>query len=304
MQQAPLAIKTTNLNHSFGGRVKAVDEVSIEVPQGSIFGFLGPNGAGKTTTMRLLTGTLSSEGDNIWLMGKSLKTSMPGIFTGIGTLIETPSLYLHLTGRENLKIVTTLRGLDHSKIDEVLRLVGLFDARNRKVKQYSLGMKQRLGIAMALLPEPSLLMLDEPANGLDPTGMIEMREMLKTINRQKGTTIFISSHLLYEVEKTCTHVGIIHRGKMRYQGKLGDLHQSVGAGRQAIFTVNDPLVAVAAVKESYPSALVQNNKLVIDFSEEEEVATINRLLVEKNISVLGIQTHEGLEEWFMKIISN
>jgi ABC-type multidrug transport system ATPase subunit len=301
----PLAIKTENLNFSFSGKRKVVDDVSLQVPQGSIFGFLGPNGAGKTTTMRLLTGSLISEKDNIYLLGKSLRNHTPRIFENIGTLVETPSLYLHLTGKENLKIITTLRGLPSSGIDEFLKIVGLAESGKRKVKEYSLGMKQRLGIAMALLPQPDLLLLDEPVNGLDPNGMIEMRELLIKLNRDRGITIFISSHLLNEVERTCTDIGIIHKGRLRFQGKMADLEKSAGTAKEVVFKVTDASAVAQQFTNQYPSLkIIQHNQLLFPFENESEVATINRQLVENGVHVKGIHVNEGLEEWFMKIISN
>ena len=203
------AIETKQLSFSFHQGRKVVNELSLQVPQKSIYGFLGPNGAGKTTTIRLLTGMLLSNSDNIFINGLSLQKNIPKIFQDIGTLIETPSLYLHLTAKENLRIIVTMRGLNSKRIGEVLDIVGLGNVGDRKVKEYSLGMKQRLGIAMALLPDPQLLILDEPANGLDPSGIIHVRELLKRLNTEFGKTVFVSSHLLSEIEKTCTNIGII-----------------------------------------------------------------------------------------------
>ena len=228
------AIETSGLNYMFRRGRKVVNEVSLKVPESSIFGFLGPNGAGKTTTIRLLTGMLENDKDNISIYGKSLKKNLPAIFEGMGTLIETPSLYLHLNGRDNLRVITRLRKMDENRVDEILKIVGLYDDRKRKVKEYSLGMKQRLGV-----PDPMLLILDEPANGLDPAGIIEIREMLKRLNKEHGKTIFVSSHLLSEVEKTCTHVGIIHKGVIKFQGTLADLQRSAGHGKQLTIKVDD-----------------------------------------------------------------
>ena len=299
------AIETSGLNYIFRYGRKVVNEVSLKVPEESIFGFLGPNGAGKTTTIRLLTGMLENDKDNISIHGKSLKKNLPGIFAGMGTLIETPSLYLHLNARDNLRVITRLRKMDETRVDEVLQIVGLFNDRKRKVKEYSLGMKQRLGVAMALLPDPSLLILDEPANGLDPAGIIEIREMLKRLNRDHGKTIFVSSHLLNEVEKTCTHVGIIHKGVMKFQGTMAELQSSAGHGKQVTIKVDDALKWKKYVMEKYPqAATTMSNEFILPVDNSEDVTNINRDLVMQGVPVKGVRTNEGLEEWFIKMTSN
>lgn len=299
------AIETSGLNYMFSRGRKVVNEVSLKVPEGSIFGFLGPNGAGKTTTIRLLTGMLENDKDNISIHGKSLKKNIPGIFEGIGTLIETPSLYLHLNGRDNLRVITRLRNMDESRVDEVLKVVGLFNDRKRKAKEYSLGMKQRLGVAMALLPDPSLLILDEPANGLDPAGIIEMREMLKRLNREHGKTIFVSSHLLNEVERTCTHVGIIHKGLIKFQGTMSDLQSSAGHGKQVTIKVDDTSKWKNYVMEKYPlAATTVSNEFILPVENSDDVSNINRELVMHGVPVKSVRTNEGLEEWFIQMTSN
>jgi len=299
------AIETSGLNYIFRYGRKVVNEVSLKVPEESIFGFLGPNGAGKTTTIRLLTGMLENDKDNISIHGKSLKKNLPGVFAGMGTLIETPSLYLHLNARDNLRVITRLRKMDETRVDEVLQIVGLFNDRKRKVKEYSLGMKQRLGVAMALLPDPSLLILDEPANGLDPAGIIEIREMLKRLNRDHGKTIFVSSHLLNEVEKTCTHVGIIHKGVMKFQGTMAELQSSAGHGKQVTIKVDDASKWKKYVMEKYPqAATTMSNEFILPVDNSEDVTNINRDLVMQGVPVKGVRTNEGLEEWFIKMTSN
>ncbi|MFL3660777.1 MAG: ABC transporter ATP-binding protein [Polaribacter sp.] len=215
-----LIIQTENLSFSYSKKKHVLKKVNINVPKGAIYGFLGPNGAGKSTTMQLLTGILSSPEQNISVFGKELNSQMPHVFSKIGALVESPSLYLHLSGTDNLRCITQLKEVSESKIPEVLELVGLSENGNEKVKHYSLGMKQRLAIAMTLLGEPELLLLDEPVNGLDPTGMTAIRELLVKLNKEKGITVFISSHLLAEVEKMCTHIGIIHKGEIKFEGTM------------------------------------------------------------------------------------
>jgi ABC-type multidrug transport system ATPase subunit len=299
------AIETSGLNYMFRYGRKVVNEVSLKVPENSIFGFLGPNGAGKTTTIRLLTAMLENDKDNILIHGKSLKKNIPGIFEGMGTLIETPSLYLHLNARDNLRVITRLRKMGESRVDEVLQIVGLFNDRKRKVKEYSLGMKQRLGVAMALLPDPSLLILDEPANGLDPAGIIEVREMLKRLNRDHGKTIFVSSHLLSEVEKTCTHVGIIHKGVMKFQGSMAELQHSAGHGKQVTIKVDDTAKWKSYVTGKYQqAAITMNNEFLLPVENSDDVSNITRDMVMQGIPVKGVRTNEGLEEWFIQMTSN
>jgi ABC-2 type transport system ATP-binding protein len=297
------SIETKQLSYSFGYGRKVVNDLSLQVPESSIYGFLGPNGAGKTTTIRLLAGMLPSDGDAIFINGKSLKKNSPQIFTSIGTLIETPSLYLHLTGKENLQVITTLRNLNSKIIEEVLAQVGLTDARNRKAKEYSLGMKQRLGIAMALLPTPQLLILDEPVNGLDPAGIVEIRELLIKLNKEEGKTIFVSSHLLTEIEKTCTHIGIINRGVLRYQGTLQDMKRTAYSSGEVVFKILNADDWLQPLQMIYATAKKQSHdEIILPFTSQEDVSDINQKLVSMNVPVTGIHIRGGLEEWFMQII--
>jgi ABC-2 type transport system ATP-binding protein len=298
-----LTLETKNLSYSYGYNKKVVNDLSLQVPKGSIYGFLGPNGAGKTTTIRLLTGMLLSEKDNIFINGKSLQKNIPGIFQSIGALIETPSLYLHLTGRENLKIICLLRDLKKEVSERALKTVGLTDAANRKVKEYSLGMKQRLGIAMSILSEPQLLILDEPANGLDPAGIIEIRELLTRLNREEGKTIFISSHLLSEVEKTVTHIGIISNGELRYNGTLQQMKNEAYSSSEVLFKIPEASNWINMIQQKFETAQqVTQDEISIPATSQNEVAAINQSLVNMQIPVSGIQLRGGLEEWFMQIV--
>ena len=299
------AIETKELSYSFSKSNKVVDNLSLQVPEQSIYGFLGPNGAGKTTTIRLLTSMLLAGQDNIFLFGESLKNNQPQIFKNIGTLIETPSLYLHLTAFENLKVIAILRNIGNKRIDDVLSIVGLSRAANRKVKEFSLGMKQRLGIAMALLPDPKLLILDEPANGLDPQGIIEIRQLLIQLNQEFGKTIFVSSHLLAEIEKTCTHIGIIHQGILRYQGTLEEIKRTAFSSGEVIFKISDAAAWLPLTQEDYPAAKLHGqDELVFSFTDQHEVTLINRALVLKDVPVKAIMVRGSLEEWFLQIIEN
>src|SRR6187549_640680 len=217
MEQQPV-IRTTGLFYHYSRGVPTLDNINLRVERGSIYGFLGPNGSGKTTTLSLLLGLLNNQKGTIEIFGQHLHANRINILKKIGSLIETPSLYGHLTAKENLEVYREVYGASKARIAEVLNIVGLEDTGKKTTKKFSLGMKQRLAIALALLPDPELLILDEPANGLDPAGIIELRELIKTLNKTHGMTILISSHLLAEVEKIVTHIGIIFKGKMLFQG--------------------------------------------------------------------------------------
>ncbi len=207
-----------------GGRRFRVKDVNLAVPKGCIYGFLGPNGAGKTTTMKLLLGLIQPDGGNIEVLGQKMSPkSRFDINTRTGSLIESPGFYGHLTGQENLEIIARYKKLGTDNIKEALNTVSLFDRKDDKVKNYSLGMKQRLGIAMALMGKPELIILDEPTNGLDPAGINEIRNLIMSIPEKYGSTVIISSHLLSEVEQIADYVGIINKGKIIYQGLLSEL---------------------------------------------------------------------------------
>src|SRR4051812_40769800 len=212
-------IETSGLTHHFGGQ-PVLQGIDLCVPAGAIYGFLGPNGAGKTTTLRLLLGLLRRQQGTVRIFGRALERDRLAILRRIGSSIETPSIYGQLTAAENLEVWRRLFRCERRRIGEVLRLVGLHEAGAKRAERFSLGMKQRLAIAIALLHEPSLLILDEPTNGLDPHGVIDVRRLLGVLNREHGITMLVSSHVLSEVERLVTHVGIIHRGRMRFQGTL------------------------------------------------------------------------------------
>ena len=207
-----LILETKNLTKIFG-KQKAVDSISLKIKENSIYGLLGPNGAGKSTTLKMITGMIHKTSGEIFFEGH--KWSRDDL-SDIGALVEMPALYENLSARENLKVRTLLLGLPDSRIDEVLEIVSLKDTGKKKSGQFSLGMKQRLGIAIALLNNPKLLILDEPTNGLDPLGIQELRDLIRSFP-EKGITVILSSHILAEVEQTADHIGIINNGKLQYQ---------------------------------------------------------------------------------------
>lgn len=295
-------IQTTNLNFSFSNGLKTLENINLVVPEGSVYGFLGPNGAGKTTTLRLLLGLLKNQQGKLEIFGKEFATHRIEILSRLGSLIEQPSLYQHLTARENLDIYRLIYKVDKTRIDEVLKIVGLDYTGKKKTRRFSLGMKQRLSIAIALLHQPELLILDEPTNGLDPNGIIETRELIKKLNKEHNTTVIVSSHILNEVERMASHVGIIHKGKMLFQGPLQELQQM--KTRQTALEIetsnND---AAAQLLQSFSIQSV-NGKLILPFENKEQTATINKLLVQSNIDVYAIHPQQNdLEQLFLDITS-
>jgi len=299
-----LIIQTQGLDFSFNRSGKILDNVSLNVPQGSIYGFLGPNGAGKTTTLRLVLGLLRIQKGKIEIFGKNFLQHRIPVLKRIGSLIEQPSLYGHLTAKENLEIYRLIYQCNKSRIAEVLNIVGLENTGSKKAKQFSLGMKQRLSIAMALLHQPELLILDEPTNGLDPNGIIETRELIKKLNQEHNTTILVSSHILNEVERMATHVGIIHKGKMLFQGTLNELQQM--KTRQTLLEVatNDNAKAVDILGLKYMPKQ-QNGKIILPFTNNEQSAVINRLLIQNGIDVYSLHPQQNdLEQLFIDITSD
>lgn len=221
-------IETENLTKRYGG-VPVVRSVSLAVPQGSVYGFIGPNGAGKSTTMKMLLGLVKQSGGSVRLLGREMNAeNRLALLRQTGSLIESPSSYGHLTARENLRIVAQLKGVEETEIERVLRVVHLDQEKTRRVKAFSLGMRQRLGIAQALLGCPRLLILDEPTNGLDPEGIREMRDLIRSLPQTAGATVLVSSHLLSEMELFVDHVGIIDHGRLLWQGPLARLQAERG----------------------------------------------------------------------------
>lgn len=297
-------IETDHLDYSFQKSRKILDDINLHVPRGGIYGFLGPNGAGKTTTLRLLLGLLRSERAAIRLFGREMRSNRIDILKRTGSLIEQPSLYLHLTGYENLDVFRRAYECPKSRIGEVLSTTGLSDAARNKVRTYSLGMKQRLAIAVALLHDPELLIMDEPTNGLDPNGMIEIRELVRGLNQQQGKTVLISSHLLSEVEKVATHVGIIHHGKLLFQGTLPDLQSLQRQHSLLEIEVDNVTQAEQILAGRFAVTASDGFDIRVGYSDRHDAALINHMLVSGGIRVsrLGIVGND-LEKLFLQIIS-
>ena len=298
-----LLIETKALSYHFSRDAKTLDNINLQVEQGSVYGFLGPNGAGKTTTLRLLLGLLKKQQGNIAIFGKEFESDKLNILKRLGSLIEQPSLYAHLTAKENLEVYRRIYGCAKNRIEEVLELVSLTYTKNKKIKQFSLGMKQRLSIAVALLHAPQLLLLDEPTNGLDPNGIIEIRELIKKLNKEEGVTVLVSSHILAEVEKMATHVGIIHKGKLVFQGGLSELQQLKHKQSFLEVETTDNDTALHLLKDFAVERM--NGHLVLPYTNKLQSASINRMLVEKGIDVYRMQPQQNdLEQLFMDITSD
>lgn len=291
-------IKVENLSFSFGQQ-KVLNNISLNVPKGSVYGFLGPNGSGKTTTIKLLLNLLQNQENNIFLFGKEIKANREEVLKKVGSLIESPALYHHLSGFENLKARAIILEISNERINDILSIVGLTDAAKKKAGKYSLGMKQRLGIGLALLSDPELLILDEPTNGLDPNGIIEIRNLIKKLSTEHQKTIFISSHLLAEIEKIATHVGILYQGNLRFEGKIGDL-QGLAKSNLCIDT-NDNLKAENLLKINY-EVIRHENQIMIPYENPEQAAEINKLLIQNDISVYTLfKEKKDLESLFLDI---
>jgi ABC-type multidrug transport system ATPase subunit len=238
-----VALRILNLSKKYGERL-AVNNLSLQVGQGEVFGFLGPNGAGKTTTIRMALGLIAPTTGSVEILGQDVFARRAHILPHVGALIETPALYLYLSGRNNLHAVgAALGGVPEKRIDAVLELVGLSDRQRDRVKTYSLGMKQRLGVAIALLQDPDILILDEPANGLDPAGIVEIRDMMHQLSAA-GKTVFISSHLLSEVQQICTRVAIINQGRLVTESTVAELTQGQGEFRVTVEQARQALAVV------------------------------------------------------------
>ena len=296
-----LAIETDSLTRQFGN-VRAVDVLNLHVPAGSVYGFLGPNGAGKTTTIRLLLGLTRPDGGAIHMLGKTLTpSSRRACLQPIGALVEAPSFYPHLTGEENLRVTQGLLGLERSSIQRVQRIVRLEQDAHRLVGVYSQGMRQRLGLALALLAEPELLILDEPTNGLDPAGIHEMRELIQSLPAEYGITVFLSSHLLSEVEQLANQVGIIGRGRLLFEGPLVELHHR--RRPRVLLEVDHPSVAWSVLRAAgWAVELADDARLSVDSSERAEVARAASVLVSAGLQLYQLQTiRPSLEDLFLEL---
>ena len=298
-----LAVETANLSYSYAGGESILSDINLQIPAGAIFGFLGPNGAGKTTTLKLLLGLLKNQQGDIQILGQPMPAKRTEILQQTGALIESPSLYGHLTAKENLQVLQHICRCDKSRMDYVLQITGIANTGTKKVSKFSLGMKQRLAIAMSLLHKPRLLVLDEPVNGLDPNGMLDVRELLQKINREEGITILISSHLLAEIEKLVTHTAIIHKGRLKFQGTLLDLMQKKQETASFYLRTNNNEKTMNLLENMQQKAAHQNGYLVLPNLPDDVLASTIKQLVQHDIAVYEVSPQQNdLEHIFMNLV--
>lgn len=293
-------IETNGLTKQYG-KVLSVNNLDLAVPEGSIYGFLGPNGAGKSTTLKMLLGLVHPTKGAIRIFDKPMnRANHLEILRQIGSLIESPSYYGHLTGAENLRVVQLMRNLPASTIDEVLRIVRLEEARDKRVSQYSLGMKQRLGLAAALMGFPRLLILDEPTNGLDPAGIQEMRELIKSLPERFGMTVIVSSHLLSEIDQMADHVGIISSGELVFQDTLAALHSR--SSHALALRTTDNAAAMAVLAERRLRMKVDGEAVLLPLLSDAATLDMGRRLNEAGIGILRLEERaRTLEDLFLDL---
>ena len=290
-----------NLDKKYGS-VHAVNDLSFDIQKGNVYGILGPNGSGKSTTLGIILNVVNkTSGSFSWFDG--------GITTHealkkVGAIIERPNFYPYMTATQNLKLICKIKGVSHDKIDEKLKVVNLFDRRDSKFKTFSLGMKQRLAIASALLNDPEILILDEPTNGLDPQGIHEIRQIIKEI-ASNGTTILLASHLLDEVEKVCSHVVIIRHGIKLYSGRVDEMTASKGLFELKTDTDNDKLDKILEGHPEIGSVKKEDGKFIVNIHEEISAAEINSYLFKKGITLSHlVKRMPTLEQQFLDLTNN
>ena len=293
-------METQNLTKRYQN-VTVVDHVNLHIPQGKIYGLLGRNGAGKTTIMKMMLQFVSPTDGKIMMFGKDYREQVKNTYQKIGSIIETPGFYTNLTGQENLEILARFRkNVSKESVMHALEIVGLDKEKKKPFSDYSLGMKQRLGIAAAIMHQPQLLILDEPINGLDPIGISEIRQFLYELSRINGTTIFISSHVLSEIEQIADMIGVINQGKLVEEVDMQELHKR----KYVTFTVSDPLTATRMLENRcmVRDYEIQDHMIKI-FEPEFNIGYFNQILVENQVVVTGINAcEENLEDYFTELI--
>ena len=293
-------IETHDLCKQYGNALR-VAHLDLDVPEGSVYGFLGPNGAGKSTTLKMILGLVRPTAGSIRVLGKSMDSkNRLAVLRQVGSLIESPSYYGHLTGEENLRIVQTLRGVPEKNIREVLQIVRLDGQRGKKVAHYSLGMKQRLGLAAALLGYPKLLILDEPTNGLDPAGIQEMRELICSLPARFGMTVLVSSHLLSEIDQMADHVGIIREGELVFQDTLETLHRH--SRHNLALRTGDNEGALKLLHQSRVPCAQEEDYILLPRLDDPDAAKLVRYLIGHGVDVLRLEERQkSLEDIFLEL---
>lgn len=296
-------VTTNGLTYRYG-ETTVVSGVDLAVPRGSVYGFVGPNGAGKTTTIKLLLGLLTPAGGSVELLGEPVRGRRPSALARVGALVESPALYPHLTAEENLRLDQIARGVPRANVERALAAAGLAGEGRKLVRRFSLGMKQRLGLALALLHAPSLLVLDEPANGLDPAGVRELRETLRRLTAEEGMTVLVSSHLLAELESVATWIGVLARGRLRFQGPLEEL-KGAQPGLLGV-RADDPARAEELLRRAGLAATVRpDGLLAVGVADREGIARVNALLVGAGLAVSHLAVEEAnLERAFLALVAD
>ena len=293
-------VETRGLCKQYGQAMR-VKQLNLSVPEGAVYGFLGPNGAGKSTTLKMVLGLARPTAGEITVFGKPVNSrNRIAILKQVGSLIESPSYYGHLTGEENLRIVQTLRGAPERDIKEVLSIVRLDGQKGKQVAHYSLGMKQRLGLAAALLGFPKLLILDEPTNGLDPAGIQEMRELICSLPGQFGMTVLVSSHLLSEIDQMADHVGIIREGELVFQDTLAALHAR--SRHHLALRTTDNGEAARLLGESRIPCTPEDGYLILPLLTDADAAKLSRFLAAHRVDLLRMEERQkSLEDIFLEL---
>ena len=297
------AIEIEGLRKSYrrrGGRTVAIDGLDLTVPEGGVFGFLGPNGSGKTTTIRCLLGLVRPTAGRAAMLGAPVPASLSKTMSRIGAIVETPALFPTMTGRENLRLLAALDGISNLRVDQMLERVGLAERSGDLVKKYSLGMRQKLALAAVLLKDPALLILDEPANGLDPAGIRQVRTLLRSLG-DEGRTVFVSSHVLAEVEQTCDAVAILRRGRCVAQGKVAEVIARAGRDNAMLVTLADLEAGHHVLRHAGLAVERQNGHLRVEI-QAGEAARITETLAAQRLWVTGLRAEErSLEDLFLEL---
>lgn len=297
-------LESNNLQFGYDKNHLTIHDLSLSVPKGAIYGFLGHNGAGKSTTIRLILGLMRPLGGSVNIFGMPLATNAQAIYKRVGALIESPSLYEHLSAMDNLRVTAAYCQIGKRRIEEVLDIVGLSKEGKKPIKAYSTGMKQRLGLATALLNDPELIILDEPANGLDPQGIAELRTIIQRLNTDFGKTIFLSSHIFSEIEVICSHIGIIKKGKKLFEGTIDDLKRANTEGVVLSLETTDIAKTMRILAEK-GIKMAQNgnpNALILELADKSAIPSIAAQLIQNDIGIYEVKIkNQRLEDLFLTL---